>query len=262
MIRNVVLALAAVIVLVVCGTVIGARRQPTPARGWQEFSIGPAHGRNTSINQSAIHSEGIALNSLVSVAYAIPRTQVLGPDWLKSDVFAITAVAPDSGTETLAGLLQRELAGRFALTAHEEQRDFAAYVLTAKNGAQHLVPSKGRDNVNYVHPQDFDVREGTLSDLCRILQSVLGKPVVDETGIAGHYDFVMAWGENIERTVTQALDAKFGLMLSPATRKLPALIVDPVDRSAAIVVLSGMGRLTSRWPAGLRRGVSRALSAH
>ena len=154
------------------------------------------------------------------------------------------------------------MGSRFALRAHEEDREFAAYVLTAKNGATHPVQAKGQDNRNYVHPRDFDAQEARLSDLCGVLQSILGKPVVDETGIAGHYDFVMTWGENTERTVTDALDTKFGLTLSPARRRMPAVIVDEVERGAAIAILSRMGRLTSRWPAGLRRGVPRALSVH
>jgi len=261
-IRNVFLLVAAILVLGVCGVVIGVRRQPAAARGWREFSIGPAHGLNTRINPNAIHSDGVTLNSLLSVAYTIPRAQILGPEWLKHDLYAITAEVPADGAESLPALLQQELGSRFALRAHEEDREFAAYVLTAKNGATHLVQAKGRDNRNYVHPRDFEVQEAKLSDLCGVLQSILGKPVVDETGIAGHYDFVMAWGENTERTVTEALDTKFGLTLSPASRRLPAVIVDQVERCAAIAILSGMGRLTSRWPAGLRRGVSRALSVY
>jgi len=260
--RNVSLLAAAALILVVCGVVIGVRRQPAAALGWREFSIGPAHGLNTSINPNAIHSDGMTLNSLLSVAYAIPRSQILGPEWLKRDLYAITAVVPADGAESLPALLQQELGSRLGLRTHEEDREFAAYVLTAKNGATHLVQAKGQDNRNYVHPRDFDVQEATLSDLCRVLQSVLGKPVVDETGITGNYDFVMTWGENTERTLTEALGAKFGLTLSAASRRMPAVIVDQVERGAAIAILSGMGRLTSRWPAGLRRGVSRALSVH
>src|SRR5262249_45022029 len=157
----------------------GVRTQPGAARGWQEFSIGPAHGLNTTINPDAIQSEGMTLQSLLAVAYAIPRAQVLGPEWLSHDLFAVTAVAPADGSVWLPGLLQQELASRLGLMAHVEDRQFAAYILTA-NDAAHLVKAKGRDNRNYVHPRDLESREATLSDLCRVLQSVLGKPVVDE----------------------------------------------------------------------------------
>jgi uncharacterized protein (TIGR03435 family) len=238
------------------------RTQPGAARGWQEFSIGPAHGLNTSINPNAIHSDGMTLAVLLSVAYAIPRTRILGPAWLGQDLFAITAVARADDSQSLRELLQQELRNRLGVVAHAEDREFAAYVLTAGEGATHLEPANGRENSNYVHPRDLDSQEATLSDLCNVLQGVLGKPVVDETGIAGRYHFVMTWGDDTERTIMAALDTKFGLALSPARRRLPALVVEHVERGAAVAIFSAMGRMTSPWPVGLRRGVSRALSAH
>ena len=260
--RNVLLAFGLIAVLMAGGILIGVRSQPSSVPGWQEFSIGPAQGLNTSISPYAIHSDGMTLNLLLAVAYTIPRTQIVGPEWLKAERFAITAMVPADGNESMAALLRQELRRRIGLTAHEEERDFEAYVLTAGMGTRRLVPVPGRDNNNSVHPQGFEVKEATLSDLCGVLQSVLGKPVVNETGIEGRYEFVMAWGENTERTMTEALSAKFGLTLTRANRRLPAVVVDHAERGAGVAILSGVGRIASGWPVVLRRGVSRALTVH
>jgi uncharacterized protein (TIGR03435 family) len=258
MIRNGALAVAVILILVICWAVIGVRTQPAAARGWREFSMGPAHGQNTSISLNEIHSDGMSLLVLFSVAYAMPRTRILGPQWLQQDLFAITAVAP--ADDSLPDLLQQELRNRLGIRAHLEDRDFASFVLTANHGAAHLIPAQGSENRNYVRLSSLESQDTRMSDLCNVLQSILGKPVVDETRIPGRYDFTLAWGENRERSITDALDTKYGLTLTPATRRLPALIVDRADRGTSVAILSGVGRLTSGWPQGLRRSLSRALS--
>jgi uncharacterized protein (TIGR03435 family) len=260
--RNGLLAIATILAAAILLMVAAVHTQPGGARGWQEFSIGPAHGGNTAINPNAIRSDGMTMALVLSVAYAIPRTRIIGPDWLNQDMFAITAVTPADGSESLRGLLQQELRNRLAAAVHEEEREFAAYVLTAGNGKARLVPAAGRENSNYVHERDLESRQATLADLCGVQQGILGKAVVDETGIAGRYDFTLSWGDSMERTVTEALDTKFGLTLSPAKRRLPALVIDHVERGASVAMLSGMGRMTSRLPGGLRRGVSHAMSVH
>src|SRR5215471_2237274 len=120
MIRNVFLVLAAILIAGAGWVAIGVRGQPRAVQGWQEFSIGPAHGLNTTINPNAIRSDGMTLNVMLSVAYAIPRTRILGPEWLKQDRFAITAVVPDDGSESLPSLLQQELRRRVGVFASGE----------------------------------------------------------------------------------------------------------------------------------------------
>src|SRR5262245_56021150 len=125
------IALAAIVLAVVVATVV-VRTQPQPSTGWQEFSIGPAFGRNITVNRDGIRAEGATLKLLVSVAYATPQIRIFAPSWMWSDLYAVRAIVSSDSPEPLATLLQQELVKRLGLAVHTEQRDFEGFVLTAK----------------------------------------------------------------------------------------------------------------------------------
>ena len=99
-----------------------------------------------------------------------------------------------------------------------------------------------------------------MQGLVSALQSILGKPVIDETGITGTYDLELDWGEDRVASVTAALRDRFGLQLSAGKRDMEALIVDSVRREASLVLLSQVGRATRKAPAQVRRQISNVLT--
>src|SRR6185503_4708380 len=128
--------------------------------------------------------------------------------------------------------------------------------LTAKKGAEADWKPTGKENSYYLRNDGIRAVQSTVAGLGNALQNVLGKPVIDETGIAGNYDFEFPWGENRAATITEALDTRYGLILQPGRRKLDALIVDRAERPAALTVMARMTRLSSRLPFNFRLAVS------
>ena len=221
----------------------------------------PQCGGSTTINPGVIRGDGVPLQTAISVAYGIPAVRVIGPGWLAGTSYAIHAeVAPDA-KDSFRMLFQRELKNRLRLGAHTEERRFDVFVLAASRIPE-LERAAGEDSRTYVHERDMRAQDVTLSRLAGALQNVLGKPVIDETGIAGFYNFEFRWGENRIASVTAVLRDRFGLVLTPGSRNLEALVVDSIQPDAALSLLSSVARLTRGAPPLIRQRISSTLSIH
>jgi uncharacterized protein (TIGR03435 family) len=120
-----------------------------------------------------------------------------GPDWLKSAHFDISAKGPAGTTsEQLPEMMRALLAERFKLQIHREPRDIQALALVVgKDGPklQASAPEVNDAQVGMSAPQEggerMEVKGGTMTTLVNTLTGLLGRPVVDQTGLAGRFDF-------------------------------------------------------------------------
>jgi uncharacterized protein (TIGR03435 family) len=249
-------ALAAVLLAVAATTILRLPRgRPL---GWLEFSIGPAAGDSVSITPTAIRANGITLQSAIAVAYDVPAVRVVSPAWVKETRYSLTAIADAAAGESFRAMLRQELRDRLRLEAHAETRPFDVLVLTASD-APRLERSNNTAST-WMQPNAAQLQHASMDRLATALQSVLGRPVVDETGITGGYYFELQWEADPLASLTATLRDRFGLHLQPARRELEALVVDVVDRDAALLLLGNVGRMTRSWPPELRQILARALA--
>ena len=143
---------------------------------------------------------------------------------------------------------------------HTEPRPFDVLVLRVRKGAESQWVRGGHESNTWLSDHDVRAKDVTLDGFANALQSILGRPVIDETRNPGYYTFEFAWGEDRLATVKTALETRFGLLLSHERRPLDALIVDQVALPAALSLLRRTARATDPRPVGLRRTLSRALS--
>lgn len=247
-----------VVVAIVAVAVVLSVPQASP--GWVAFSLGTPSGRNTHIGPNIVRSEGISLKAAVATAYDVPPIRVIAPDWMNQGRYSINAVGPTQSPADFRALLQQELVSRLQLTVHREMRPFDVFVLTAVK--PRLTAVDGTNVRVWVRDWGMEVQDGAMANVASALQSVLGKPVIDETGLAGRYEMDFEWTEDRVASVTAVLRDRFGLQLTPATRNLEALVVDNARRDAALVLLAQFGRFTSAAPPELRARLSRLLSVH
>jgi uncharacterized protein (TIGR03435 family) len=259
MFRGILIVLGATVVLLALTIGLAVRGQSPASSAWQEFSIGPASGRSTTINPDRVVSEGFSLRGMISVAYAMPSVRIVGPDWLGEAAYSVTTIVRPDAFESLQWLLQQELSTRLNLKVHVEPRPFDVLVARTRKGAESQWVHGGRESNTWISEHDVRAKDVTLGGFADALQSILGRPVIDETHIQGHYTFEFAWGEDRLATVKTALETRFGLLLSPERRSLDALIVDQVELPAALSLLRRTARATNPLPTGLRRTLSRAL---
>ena len=93
--------------------------------------------------------------------------------------------------------------------------------------------SNGRDIEN--------LRNASMPDLAEILQFRVNRPVVDQTGLKGRYDFKLQWTTDETRAmdanappgVFTAIQEQIGLKLEPVKAQADVLVLDKVERPSA-----------------------------
>lgn len=72
----------------------------------------------------------MTMQQLIVFAYKVKPYQIVGPDWLTTEHYDITARLPEgSSKDDAPEMLKTLLADRFKLTAHMESKDLAVYAL-------------------------------------------------------------------------------------------------------------------------------------
>ena len=255
----VLLGTALIAVLLVALTL---RMHPRASAGWSEFSIGPASGQSASIDSNMmVRSDGLTLKAAVALAYDVPAVRVIGPPRLTATRYSFNAVADDRASESFRSLLKQELKKRLRLQTHVEVRPFDVFVLTAA-GAPRLPRADGMRQRVWVQERSAQLEDASLQGLADALQGILGRPVIDETGIAGLYDLELAWDEDRIASVTATLRDRFGLQLSQDRRDMEALIIDGFRRDPALVLLEQIGRVTRVAPPHLRQHIGELFTIH
>ena len=93
-------------------------------------------------------------------------------------------------------MLQKLLADRFQLAFHREQRELPAFVVVLGSGTHRLTPTKapGSLPVAGIGPGGFYGVNATTTDFATTLQgAAMDRPVVDQTGLTGRWDFRLEW---------------------------------------------------------------------
>jgi uncharacterized protein (TIGR03435 family) len=246
------------LVVMILTSTLMVHMQPATSARWTEFSLGPAFGDSTNINSNQIRSSGVTLKTALATAHDMPTVRVIGPPWLLDTRYALTAVVGVDASESFRSMLRQELKNRLSLVTHVEPRPFDVFVLRATDTPR-LERSHRKTSNTWISYHDAQLQDASMERLASALQSILGKPVIDETGITGSYDLELAWGEDRLASITAAVE-KFGLRLSAEKRELEALIVDDVRRDATLVMLAQIGRLTQAAPQQVRRTIAGAFT--
>lgn len=134
------------------------------------------------------------LKKLLMEAYQLTRYQVEGPPWIERDMYDIIATKPRGATaDQERQMLRSLLAARFHLAEHQENRQIPGYLLLAGKDTSKLHPVK-EDGVESTDCQ----ASGTMSKLAEFLALAIKAPVIDQTGIAGRYYFVLMWSDQLQ----------------------------------------------------------------
>jgi uncharacterized protein (TIGR03435 family) len=193
--------------------------------------------------------ENFPLHAIITFAWDIRDFQLAGaPGWVDTERYDIVAktpreagsgVMPDPKTMTdqesdLAEHQLRErtrslLASRFGLVVHQESREHAIFDLTVAKAGLKLKPvvTPGEQlgfRGGRGHSAGFAI---TAPMLAKELSRITGRPVVDNTGLTGKYDYVLAWSPDTGATDA---DAVAGSSLESTKGPVETYIIDKVDR--------------------------------
>jgi uncharacterized protein (TIGR03435 family) len=197
------------------------------------------------------------LRMMIYYAFDVPMENVLGgPEWVSKDRYNIVARPPgssESATAKQAGIkatpsaeqrkmLQSLLIERFNLKCHREMKEGPVYILTRGSGKLHMEEPKDKDTDSRgaVMMKPGGIVDGeafgqniTMSFLAANLSSYLKRPVLDQTGLIGSYDFHLDPDDPTNTDIpTAVFDAvkRLGLNLKAGKGPIETIVIDSATK--------------------------------
>jgi uncharacterized protein (TIGR03435 family) len=188
----------------------------------------------------------VNLKLLISRAFGVPESQIeRGPGWIETEKYDIAARADtplEMSREELRPCLQALLAERFRLKFHRETKEGAVLSLVvAKSGpkltehtgggASGIGVSSGSRKV------DISGTKATMARLAEYLSAQAGRPVIDNTGLKGEYDFRLEWSTEEASgsgpSIFAALQEQLGLKLNATKGPVEFIVIDGAEKASA-----------------------------
>jgi bla regulator protein blaR1 len=188
------------------------------------------------------------LLGLVSEAYGVQEAEISGPDWMKSERYDLTAKVDSSAVGELRKLnidqrrlmLQPLLRDIFHLAVHRETRNAPVYAfVVADNGSRlHDTKSGTPSSMGTLSIRGAGHLSGDhvpLSELVDYFSKQLNRPLLDESGLAGRYDFTLQWTPDSPSgapgpSLSSALEQQLGLKLDARIAPVEFLVIDNVEK--------------------------------
>jgi uncharacterized protein (TIGR03435 family) len=209
-------------------------------------SVNTARGRFEAIN--------VTLRTLVMNAFDVRYDQVaVGLPWMDNDKYDVVGKyeASGNGDDRLGERIQTMLADRFQLKFHRETKQLAVYSLVVAKGGPKLkerddalrsqacgghaegamtcvgrgAPGMRREDFVGISPEALASRLGRI----------LGRSVIDNTGLKNTYDFSLEWARNpdADPSIFTVLQEQLGLKLENAKGPVEIVVVDSAQKASA-----------------------------
>jgi uncharacterized protein (TIGR03435 family) len=243
------------------------------------------------VNPGRFIVNNTSLRTMIRNAYKVPDFTISGgPGWITSDRYDIEAKADgELKGDAVLMLLQTLLEDRFQLKIHRETKEGPVYVLTVAKGGSRLLPSNCAvvdpaympppPAANETRPENCGVNKSgsngpsrtlsvtglkieetnmgtaTVPGLTFYLASMLGRPVVNKTGLSGRFDIHLEYtpdspaaglprgqgtaddpnepapaADTGTPSIFTAMQEQLGLKLESAKGPVELLIIDHVER--------------------------------
>ena len=219
-------------------------------------------GKGFGVQGSHFRTINTTLADLIKFSYGVQDKQIIGaPSWAESDKWDIEAQPDVPGApnkKQVSTMVQKLLADRFQLKFHNDTKELPAYVLSAVKTGQKM--TKGDQDsalpalfFTNLSPVTLTVRNATMDDVCQLFQSaVMDRPVVDQTAIAGKWNFLLKWTADESQfsgmgvkppPPTDAADAppplftaiqeQIGLKMDAGKAQVPVLVIEKAEKPSA-----------------------------
>ncbi len=205
-------------------------------------SIRPTAGRVTM--------ENVSLKKVMLNAWAIPDDReyaIVGPDWLTTEHFDITATFPaDAQVTQMREMLQGMLADRFGLALHKETRQLPMYSLVVAKGGPKIRAVEAGESRTSGRAGHFEATKISMQKVADLVAKQAGLPVSNDTGLAGVFDFTLEWSPEADLkvgaadpaaasgssgvSIFTALQEQLGLRLESKKGSVEVLVVDRMQR--------------------------------
>jgi uncharacterized protein (TIGR03435 family) len=201
------------------------------------------------------------VTDLISFAYGLHVRQVTnGPAWLEQDKYDLLAQPDGDGQPNASqwkAMLQKLLAERVKLTFHRDKKELSAYAIVLDKKGAKLTKSEGDPSglpsLVFRGLGNLPARNATMADFAAVMQAVvLDRPVVDQTGLAGRFDFTLRWtpdqsqfggtgfrvpdstdDPNAPPGLFTAIQEQLGLKLDATKARVEVMVIDHIEKPTA-----------------------------
>jgi uncharacterized protein (TIGR03435 family) len=199
------------------------------------------------------------LVQILCFSYDVQAKQLIGlPPWAETDKYDIDAKPDGEGAPSSKQwkvMIQKMVADRYKLTYHRDKKELSVYVLSVAKGGPKLTKSEGDPNglpglFFRGRLGDLGVRNANMADFTGLMQSaVLDKPVIDQTGLSGRFDFTLSWtpddsqfsgmgarippptdNANAPPNLYTAIQEQIGLKLEATKAPADVMVIDHVEK--------------------------------
>ena len=176
-------------------------------------------------------------------AFHLRDYQISGiPDWLNSfdSAYDMEGIpASPVGHEECRLMVQSLFLERFKLAVHRERKESPVYFLIAVKKGTKLREGGGvklNGAVQFVSGRPQWPDGWTTPELANYLSEFAGRPVVDQTGLAGSYgialDFSRADGDG-RPSIFTAVQEQLGVKLEPGKAPVEKVVIDHIEKPSA-----------------------------
>lgn len=237
-----------VIFALVLAVAAQAQQQPAARAEFEVVSVKPGDpsfpGSWGNTTPGGLQMRNAILRTLVKNAYGLNDYQLEGgPKWLDSAKFDIDAELPAGAPMSQVPLMmQAMLADRFKLVFHRETKTRTEYALVVAKGGPKLQAATEAE-IPSTSKGDRMLKGSAMpvSNLARMLISVVGAPVLDQTGLTGKYDIDLKFAPLLETSVQDetlpdifaAVQEQLGLKLNAIKGPVEVLVIDHAEMPSA-----------------------------
>ena len=198
-----------------------------------------------SLRDGFLQVNNLLLKSLITSAYGVHEGLIFGlPRWAEEAHYDIRAKVTDAdpivlttmSREQRRALMVAMLEDRFQLKAHPVTRELPVYDLIVTKGGPRFSDSSREQHVE-VNKLEFTGTAVPILGLASFLEELVGRSVVDKTGLKGAYDFHLQWEPDLSGadrdtfpSIFTALQEQLGLKLQSNKGPVKTLSIDHLER--------------------------------
>jgi uncharacterized protein (TIGR03435 family) len=259
-----------------------AAAPPAPKYEFEVISIKPTQTSGTSFvagfTADRYRANHDTIMQVIVQAFGVSVFSITGaPAWLSGDTYdieakmddataeAMKAMTPDQRKAAQRQMLQAMLADRLALKTHSQTMDGSVYFLTTGKGGAKLPAADPGKALQLMGPDGgtvsgvialgrgseggrrYNATSVNMAYFVRVLTNELRRPVIDETGLTGAYDFTLEFAPEQARlaasddpgalpsepgavSIFTAIQQQLGLKLEAGRGPVQTFVIDHVER--------------------------------
>jgi len=206
---------------------------------------------NFSFVKNRFELEDQPLLKLIAFAYSLNPRQIVGASaWVANDHWDMsgkTNLLEDASVPQEQQIIRQLLVERFGLQFHKEKRELPSYALQVLKGRPKLEvaadpaaqPLEWTQGHEWSRTENY--RSSTMTDFLLIKQLFMDRPLVDQTGLSGRYDFKLTYSygdvpstdADAPPTMFTAIKEQLGLKFEPVKSSVEVMLIDHIGKPTA-----------------------------